>query len=56
MERRAYYFIYVAEKNFQRCGARSAPRFKKSTYFRPAGVNSMGGYYTARTQRVDMLD
>jgi len=22
----------------------------------PQGINSMGGYYTARTQRVDMLD
>jgi hypothetical protein len=33
-----------------------ARRFKKSTYIRPASVNSMGGYYTARTQRVDMLD
>jgi len=29
---------------------------KKSTYIRPASVNSMGGHYTARAQRVDMLD
>ena len=29
---------------------------QKSTYIRSASVNSMGGYYTARTQRVDMLD
>ena len=28
---------------------------EKSTYIRPAGVNSVGRYYTARTQRVDML-
>ena len=48
--------IYAAKKDFQRCGTRSARRFKKSTYIRPASVNSMGGYYTARTQRVDMLD
>ena len=48
--------IYVAKKDFQRCGTRTARRLKKSTYIRPASVNSMGGYYTARTQRVDMLD
>jgi hypothetical protein len=48
--------IYAAKKGFQRCGARSARGFKKSTYIRPASVNSMGGYYTARPQRVDMLD
>jgi hypothetical protein len=49
--------IYVvAKKDFQRCGTRSARRFKKSTYIRLASVNGMGGYYTARTQRVDMLD
>jgi hypothetical protein len=29
---------------------------KKSTYIRPASVNSLGGYHSARTQRVDMLD
>jgi hypothetical protein len=49
-------FTYVAKKDFQRCGTRSAGRFKKSTYVRPASVNGMGGYYAARTQRVDMLD
>ena len=48
--------IYVEKKDFERCGTRSARRSKKSTYVRPASVNSMGGYYTARTQRVDMLD
>jgi len=48
--------IYVSKKDFYRCGTRSARRFKKSTYIRPASVNSMGGYYPARTQRVDMLD
>jgi hypothetical protein len=48
--------IYVAKKDFQRCGTRSARRSEKSTYIPPASVNSMGGYYTARTQRVDMLD
>jgi hypothetical protein len=48
--------INVTEKDFQRCGTRSASGFKKSTYIRPASVNSMGGYYTARAQRVDMLD
>jgi hypothetical protein len=48
--------IYVAKKDFQRCGTRPAPGFKKSTYLPPASVNRMGGYYTARTQRVDMLD
>jgi hypothetical protein len=47
---------YVAKKDFWRCRTRSARRFKKSTYIRPASVNRMGGYYTARTQRVDMLD
>jgi hypothetical protein len=51
-ERRAY---LCRKKDFQRCGTRSARRFKKSTYIRPASVNSMGGYYTARTQRVDGL-
>ena len=29
---------------------------KKALNIRPESVNSMGGYYTARTQRVDMLD
>jgi hypothetical protein len=48
--------IYVAKKDIERCGTRSARRFKKSTYIRSPSVNSMGGYYTARTQRVDMLD
>ena len=32
------------------------PAFEKSTYIRPESFSSMGGYYTARTQRVDMLD
>ena len=48
--------IYVAKNNLQRCGTRSTGRFKRSTYIRPASVNSMGGYYTARTERVDLLD
>jgi len=48
--------IYVAKDDIQRCGARTAHRFETSTYIRSASVNSMGGYYTARTQRVDMLD
>lgn len=53
--------IYVAKndaakKDFQRRGTRSARRFKTSTYIRPTSVNSMGGYYTVGTQRVDMLD
>ena len=30
--------------------------FKKNTYIRSTSVNSTGGYYTARAQRVDMLD
>jgi hypothetical protein len=46
----------VATKDFQRCGTPIARRSKESSYIRPASVNSMGGYYTARTQRVDMLD
>jgi len=48
--------IYVAKNNFQWCGSRSARRFEKGTCTRPGSVISMGGYYTARTQRVDMLD
>ena len=48
--------IYVAKKDIERCGTHSARRFEKNTYIRSAGVNSMGGYYTARAQRVDMLD
>jgi hypothetical protein len=48
--------IYVAKKHFWRCGTPIAGRFKESSYIRHASVNSMGGYYTARTQRVDMLD
>ena len=48
--------IYVAKKDFYRCGTRSARGSKKGAYIRPASVNRLGGYYTARTQRVDMLD
>jgi len=48
--------IYASKKDFHRCGTRSARRFKKSTYIEPASVSSMGGYYAARTQRVDLLD
>jgi len=48
--------IYIPKKDFQRCGTRSARGFKKSTQIEPASVNSMGGYYTAGTQRVDLLD
>ena len=47
---------YVPEKDFQRCRAPSARGFEKSIYIRPESVNGMGGYYTACTQRVDMLD
>lgn len=30
--------------------------FKRALTSDPKSVNSMGGYYAARTQRVDMLD
>jgi hypothetical protein len=36
--------------------ARTARRSEKSTYNRRESFSSVGGYCTARTQRVDMLD
>jgi hypothetical protein len=56
LERTKGKLAYVAEKHFQRCNTPSARGFEKSTYIRPESVDSMGGYYTARTKRVDMLD
>jgi hypothetical protein len=44
------------ECNAQRLGPRSLVERSFSGLIRPAGINSMGGYYTTRTQRVDMLD
>ena len=44
-----------APKDFWRCGTPSPRRVENSTYIRPASVNSMGGYYTARTQRVGLF-
>ena len=50
LERTKVKLIHVAEKDFWRCRTPSARRFEKSSYIRPASVNSVGGYYTARTQ------
>ena len=48
--------IYVAKKDFWGCGSRHTRRPEKGAYIRPAGINNMGGYYSARTKRVDLLD
>jgi hypothetical protein len=47
----------MSQKKISRGVVHEVPAdLKKNTYIRPASVNSVGGYYTARTQRVDMLD
>jgi len=48
--------IYVANRDFWRCGSRYACGSEKGACIRPAGASSVGGYYIARTQRVDLLD
>ena len=56
LERTKGRLTYAEEKNFWRCRTPSARRFEESTCIRPESVNSIGGYYTARTKRVEMLD
>ncbi len=52
-ETRAY---LCREKRFLAVWFTKSPQTEESTRIRPAGIDSMGGYYTARTQRVVILD